>query len=152
MTLVAFRKQLKTITRFTRLVDSKTFKETGSGEVLITHPSESEIFFQEKGLWHASQLNFTNTFRWTFDLKANRVSLEHLRLGAGQPVFLFYLSPQTDRLLVPDSPHLCNKDCYLLTVTHDPFNIELNWSIAGPKKDEKIFCRYTSSLLTNTPC
>ena len=144
----AFWEQLKTVKEFTRLVQSRQengWNGKGRGEVLVVQPVENVLVFHEKGSWQAQQgqmINFSNTFRWTLDRDAGMISLEHLRHGPDQPVFLFYLVLARNHLLKPLNSHLCGEDVYLATVPWDRQSIRLKWRVIGPKKNEEMECCY----------
>ena len=112
---------------------------------LITKPVENVLIFHERGAWRIKKgqdISFSNTFRWMFDCDAGMISLEHLRHGPDQPVFLLYLTPNSNHLLASIDSHLCEEDVYLATVPWDRHSIRLNWRVIGPKKNEEIECCY----------
>ena len=87
-------------------------------------------------------IGFSNTFRWTLDRSAGMISLEHLRHGPEQPVFLFHITPTGDHILASVESHFCEEDVYLATVPWDRHSIRLNWRVIGPKKNEEMECCY----------
>lgn len=149
--LLAFWEKLKTIRHFTRNANSRSRSESqwqgkGQGEVLVSQPSHTVLVFQERGSWDVaggSQIDFSNTFRWTLDHSTCMISLEHLRLGADHPVFLFHLAPSGKNILSSVESHLCEEDAYLATVPWDRYSIRLNWRVIGPKKNEEMQSCYT---------
>lgn len=149
--LLSFWDRLKAVKQFTRLAHSRSRDESGwngkgRGEVLVSKPAETILVFQERGSWQMKQgqdISFSNTFRWTLDRSAGMISLEHLRHGPDQPVFLFYLTPTSNNLLASVDSHLCEEDVYLATVPWDHHSIRLNWRIIGPKKNEEMEYCYT---------
>ena len=87
-------------------------------------------------------MSFSNTFRWTLDRSAGMISLEHLRLGPNNPVFLFHLAPTGPHLLASVESHLCEEDVYLAQVAWDIHSIRLSWRVIGPKKNEEMDYHY----------
>jgi len=149
--LLSFWERLKEVKQFTRESQSRTKEEKGwngkgKGEVIVQSPTSSILIFHERGSWqvqHGKDISFSNTFRWTLDLNSGMISLEHLRLGADQPVFLFHLTPASSHLLISLDSHLCEEDVYLATVPWDKHTIRLNWRVIGPKKNEEMqYCYY----------
>ncbi len=149
--LLNFWHKLKGITQFTRLTHSRSPTEhswngKGKGEVLVNTAGDTILIFHERGSWQIKQgqdISFSNTFRWTLDLHAGMISLEHLRFGPDQPVFLFHLTPNSHNLLTSIDSHLCEEDVYLATVPWDRHGIRLHWRVIGPKKNEEMECCYT---------
>lgn len=147
--LLAFWERLKKVHQFVRVAESKNehgFSGKGKGDVIVNQPSESLLVFHERGSWQIKtnqDINFSNTFRWTLDRSAGVISLEHLRLGPDQPVFLFHLTPTSSHLLASVDSHFCEEDVYLATVPWDHHSIRLNWRVIGPKKNEEMQCSYT---------
>jgi len=80
-----------------RLKEIKSFslegknQEKGMGLVMVNHEN-NQLIFTEKGKWLKGEIEFTNTYRWTFDTNKNMINLEHLRYGKDHPVFLFHLT------------------------------------------------------------
>ncbi|MCX2523206.1 DUF6314 family protein [Larsenimonas rhizosphaerae] len=81
-----------------------------------------------------------NVFRFTH--AAERISLHHERRGPLHPVWLFDLvaDPLNARRLVTDTPHLCGDDRYSAALTLQRGNMQLDWHIQGPRKNE--YLRY----------
>jgi hypothetical protein len=118
----------------------------GGGEVIVKKESNTVLFFHEKGTWvtdNGKEIDFSNTFRWTLDRKACRLSLEHLRRGINHPVFLFHLAPAGDHILRSVDSHLCEQDAYFGHISCDLHSLRLNWRVIGPKKNEEIDYYYT---------
>lgn len=110
----------------------------GKAEVLIKTPSENVIIFQEKGNWLIPETgthSFSNSFRFTLDLKSLLITLEHLRYGENNPVFLFHLAVSSPQLLESVNDHLCNEDSYLGHLTFDEKGILFRWRVIGPQKN-----------------
>jgi hypothetical protein len=59
------------------------------------------------------ETSFSNIFRWTLDPQVGMISLEHLRRGVDNPVFLFHLQPSSLHSLASIDSHLCAEDTYL---------------------------------------
>jgi hypothetical protein len=149
--LIPFWNRLQAVKQFTRLAQSRSRDENGwngqgKGAVLINKSSDTVLVFHERGSWQVKQgqdISFSNTFRWTLDRDAGMISLEHLRLGPDQPVFLFHLTPTGNNLLASVDSHLCEEDVYLATVPWDRHSIRLNWRVIGPNKNEEMEYCYT---------
>ncbi|MCI0381590.1 MAG: DUF6314 family protein [Chlamydiae bacterium] len=113
----------------------------GKGEVIVTKEGDRILLFHERGNWQneqGSEFDFSNIFRWTLDSKAKMISLEHLRRGLNQPVFLFHLSPSGNGCLSSIDSHLCEGDAYFGQIFCDRHYLRLNWRVIGPKKNEEI--------------
>ncbi len=121
-------------------------RRKGAGKVITKENGDEVITFFEKGKWRgvqaSSEVAFTNVFRWRFDAQKNRISLEHLRFGLENPVFIFHLTPIGENLLKSLSPHECKEDTYFGSVLFDEHYIHLNWRIVGPKKNEMVSMTY----------
>lgn len=145
-TLASFWKKLTAIKEVTFHAKSKSKNELGwngkgKGEVTVSKEGDHVILFMEKGSWQGQQgeeISFSNIFRWTFDQFTGMISLEHLRRGLNQPVFLFHLVPNSKHSLSSVDSHLCDGDTYFGQIQFDRFSIRLNWRIIGPKKNEEI--------------
>ncbi len=128
-----------------RQADETTLK-TGKAEVAVSAPSPTVLVFQEKGYWFLDQLPetaFSNSFRWTLDLKTSFITLEHLRYGPSNPVFLFHLAPTHPQLLESVDAHLCADDTYLGSLSWNQKSIEFQWRILGPRKNDELTYHYT---------
>lgn len=145
-TLSTFWKKLGEMKEVTFHAKSKAKNELGwngkgKGEVIVTKEGDYVIIFTEKGSWLGQQgeeISFSNVFRWTLDKFTGLISLEHLRRGLNQPVFLFHLVPKSKHSLSSVDSHLCEGDTYFGHIQFDRFSIRLNWRIIGPKKNEEI--------------
>jgi len=118
----------------------------GKGEVAVAKESSKVLIFNEKGNWRGKEgqeIGFSNVFRWTFDREAGLISLEHLRRGPENPVFLFHLAPSGTRSLSSVDSHLCEGDAYFGQVFFDRHGLRLNWRVIGPKKNEEINYYYS---------
>lgn len=118
----------------------------GQGEVSVVKEDGRTLIFQEKGLWRNKQgqdIAFSNVFRWTLDRYAGVISLEHLRRGAENPVFLFHLAPSSKHSLSSVDSHLCEGDAYFGQIHFDSHHLRLNWRVIGPKKNEEIEYYYS---------
>lgn len=117
----------------------------GKGNVQVTLSANNILIFSERGAWIAEngqETNFSNIFRWTFDRYGGKISLEHLRFGVDQPVFLFHLVPRGEYLESLDS-HFCGEDSYFGQLKLKQKSIQLTWRIIGPKKNERLEYQYT---------
>lgn len=147
--LLAFWDRLKATKHLALHAKSKSkeggWNGRGKGDVLLTKESESVLIFNERGSWlvrQSQEIQFSNTFRWTLDRGAGMISLEHLRLGANNPVFLFHLIPTGNNLLASVDSHLCEEDTYLAQVLWDLQSIRLTWRVIGPQKNEEMEYHY----------
>lgn len=114
---------------------------TGTGQVKVRKINDHTVIFEEKGTWiskEQQEFKFTNVFKWTFEPIQNVITLEHLRFGEKNPVFLFHLAQVDEHTLQSVSSYVCKEDTYLGQVRCDGSSISLNWRILGPKKNDEI--------------
>lgn len=149
-TLVSFWKKLINIRHLSFSAKTKSQEEIGwngkgKGEVSVSEEKENILIFTEKGTWQAKdgkEMDFSNIFRWTLDTDAGIISLEHLRRGYQQPVFLFHLAPLGNHSLSSVDSHLCDGDVYFGQIFFDKNSFRLSWRVIGPKKNEEINYTY----------
>jgi DNA-binding transcriptional ArsR family regulator len=118
----------------------------GKGRVHIQKQSDDIVVFEEHGSWtskEGTELTFKNVFRWTLDRFQQLITLEHMRFGENNPVFLFHLAQTEEDCLESVNSHICKEDTYLGQVRCSDHSIKLNWRIIGPKKNEEINYIYT---------
>mgnify|MGYP002083750847 CR=1 FL=1 len=135
---------LKNITHVTLIAKSLSkgpnrWNGKGNGEVKVKNEGQS-IIFTEQGSWKGEQgqtHNYSNSFRWTWNRFEGMISLEHLRFGENNPVFLFYLVPTKANLLESSTSHLCGEDTYLGWLQYSDLFLQLNFKTIGPKKNEE---------------
>lgn len=148
--LLALWQQLQDVTTLTSYVKTG-FKQDGErmyigrAQVVIDKTCANTLIFNETGFWedeHGAHVYFSNVLRWTLDVQALVISLEHLRRGPKAPVFLFYLTPSTKHSLVSVNPYLCGEDTYCGQLHFDHQGLRLNWRVIGPKKNDEIHCCY----------
>ena len=145
-TLLEFWEKLSSVKKLSFVAHSKSkdnsgWNGRGTGKVSVTKIGTNTLLFNEKGLWKGKDnrdVSFTNTFQWTLDRISGVISLEHLRHGKENPVFLFRLAPSTMHSLSSIDSHLCDGDSYFGQASFDRYNLKLNWRIIGPKKNEEI--------------
>lgn len=145
-TLLEFWEKLSSVKKLSFAAHSKSKENSGwnghgTGDVAVTKTGSNILLFNEKGLWKGKDnrdVNFTNTFRWTLDRISGVISLEHLRHGIENPVFLFHLAPSTMHSLSSIDSHLCDGDSYFGQAHFDRYNLRLTWRVIGPKKNEEI--------------
>ncbi|MCE5316433.1 MAG: winged helix-turn-helix domain-containing protein [Parachlamydia sp.] len=149
-TLFAFWEKLATVRQITFHAKSKSeeigWNGTGKGEVVVGKEGPNVLTFTEKGTWKGNQggeTTFRNVFRWTLDRNAGMISLDHLRRGEENPVFLFYLAPTSSSSLSSVDSHLCEGDTYFGQIHFDRTSLRLNWRIIGSKKNEEIDYYYS---------
>lgn len=119
--------------------------QTGIADVEVFSPSLNTLVFQEKGVWIVDELpksSFSNQFRWSFLNDQKRISLEHLRYGEKNPVFLFHLTPSGPNALDSVEAHLCGKDRYLGHIHWNQKSIHLQLSVIGPNKNDLLLYQY----------
>jgi hypothetical protein len=142
--LLAFWQRLKMVKRFTRTAFSRTqelkgWNERGQGTVAVREESSFSLLFHERGSWQSNQnIEFSNVFRWSLDLRSGLISLEHLRHGPLEPVFLLFLVAAGPNLLVSSGSHVCEEDIYIAQAPWDEYTIRLNWRVIGPHKNEEM--------------
>lgn len=149
--LLAFWEKLTGVTKLTfnaksKSKDDRGWNGKGNGKVVITKTGNNQLIFAEKGVWfdkHATEVGFSNIFRWSLDLEVGVISLEHLRRGIDHPVFLFHLAPSGKHSLSSVDSHLCEGDTYFGQIHFDRFSMRLNWRVIGPKKNEEIDYYYS---------
>lgn len=109
----------------------------GAGIVKVSEPTPNTLILNESGLWRqdgGKEIRFTNVFRW--QLKGERLHLEHLRFGADNPVFLFEMAVDANGVWHEMNPHLCRDDCYRAGLRVEGERILVNWLVRGPRHDE----------------
>ncbi len=148
--LLAFWEKLSTIENLSfsaksRQGESQSVK-IGKADVEISTPEPSVIIFYEKGHWlvdHEPDTAFSNSFRWTLDLSASLISLEHLRYGTTRPVFLFHLTPTRPHVLESVDAHLCAEDTYMGNISWSKKSIDFHWRVIGPHKNNQLTYHYS---------
>jgi hypothetical protein len=122
----------------------------GEGDVKVRH-LDRQLIFEESGLWQpreGSAISFTNCYRWSFS--ARSIALEHLRFGPDRPVYLFDLIPDPaaggEQRLISERPHPCGEDRYEASLSAEPSEVQLGWTIVGPRKRTEILYRYRFEL------
>lgn len=141
---------LKKVTNVTLIAKSLSKQQVewhrkGNGTVSVKHDNHT-LIFQEQGHWQdeGEQLHhYHNRFRWTWDRLEGLLSVEHLRLGEANPVFLFHLIPTKGQNLESLHPHLCGEDTYFGWLHYTELFLQLNFRTIGPKKNEEIQYIYT---------
>lgn len=147
--LLAFWEKLSGVTKlsFAAKTKSKEGGWNGKGKGKVTVIKENNrLIFNEKGTWQDKQgaeVSFSNVFRWTLDRNVGVISLEHLRRGVENPVFLFDMAPSGRHSLSSIDSHLCEGDTYFGQIHFDRYSLRLNWRVIGPKKNEEIDYYYT---------
>ncbi|HEX4144515.1 MAG TPA: DUF6314 family protein [Pirellulales bacterium] len=143
-------RRLAQVRRVSFSANSNSAKKTGwsgsgEGTVAVMSDSPESMIFAERGTFKTEsgkELSFENSFRWSFDDNGRALQLEHLRFGPQRPVFLFKLVFAGPNLLVSDSPHACDQDCYRARMEIAESGIRLEWRVQGPEKDETISYLY----------
>lgn len=129
---------------------STNWNGSGQGNV-ITKLVGNRIYFKEEGAFkldnHLRETKIFNEYIWT-QLSESKLRLSHSRFGYNNEIILFELEQINGFDWVSTKPHICGKDSYSAEILHTSKNIELNWKITGPKKDE--FIKYVYSTRTTT--
>ena len=110
------------------------------------------LIFHEQGVWtseEGKEFDFKNSYRWTWNLGKSLISLEHLRHGPENPVFLFDLTPVSETHFETVHPYLCKNDTYLAALILTSEAIEFKWRILGPNKNEEIHYLYSGAKIFN---
>ena len=118
----------------------------GKGQVEVKSQDEKTLVFHERGSWNSEEnkrFDFSNIFRWILKAEDGVITLEHLRFGAQNPVFLFSLVPIDAHTLESLDAHICNQDSYFGQIRCDKHFVQFNWRSIGPKKNEEIDYLYT---------
>ncbi len=150
-TILTFWERLHAIQSFSLSAKSKAFTLTGwnglgKGNVDSKVVNDDTLIFHEQGKWinrEQNNMEFRNTYKWNLHKSQNLISLEHLRFGIQNPVFLFKLRPIDEFTLESIDPHHCKDDAYFGKVRCDSHYIQLNWRVIGPRKNEEIDYLYT---------
>ncbi|HNA62176.1 MAG TPA: DUF6314 family protein [Rhabdochlamydiaceae bacterium] len=117
---------------------------SGSGQVKVKTGLKSLIFV-ESGEWsHPVNISFYNILRWKVDFSTSLISLEHLRFGSSQPVFLFHLKTVGPHIFQSLNSHVCKNDCYSARIEMSEHHLNFIWDISGPRKKETLFYSYES--------
>lgn len=118
----------------------------GEGTSDITEDGDSVRLFESGTFTLEGQprsVPMRNVYRW--DFHAERVALLHERRGPEAAVHLFDLVPDGNETLVNAQVHQCAADAYSARLMLTPAGFDLEWRIAGPRKDERITYRYRTA-------
>jgi len=118
---------------------------SGIGIVVVESPNNQTLLFRERGQWSSPdgrQLTFSNVYRWSRDTNNSRIRLEHLRFGPDQPVYLFELAGVDAQKMISVEPHVCSEDLYSAQLVVMDSQLNLDWTVTGPKKNETIKYAY----------
>jgi len=113
----------------------------GKGSVKVNQ-EPNKLIFEEKGVWTEDQLSYHNKYRFSLNRYENLITLEHLRFGENNPVFLFHLAPTKQNILESITPHLCKRDTYFGWLEITELFLHLHIRTIGPNKNEKIEYAY----------
>lgn len=114
---------------------------SGAGKVIVSRAG-SAIRFLEHGHWGSPPervIPYRNAVIWA--ISENSLELSHARNGWEHPTLLATFE-LTGCLLLAGSPHTCAEDCYAATLTIGEKIISLDWTITGPKKDDRLSIDY----------
>lgn len=120
----------------------------GHGSVAVAIDADASVRFSETGHFRldapeSRAVPFRNVFRWRPG--SELIALSHERRGADAAVWLFDLiaAPAGENAnLVSREVHLCGDDRYRAKLTFIDGGFDLDWTISGPKKDERLHYRY----------
>lgn len=148
--LLTFWNKLSAIRQLSYIAKSNSHTQNGKngegkGIVINVKEGDSQITFTEKGQWlskESGSLDFTNVFRWKIDRSKQIITLEHLRYGKENPVFLFHLAPTSDSQLTSIGSHLCSGDSYFGNLSLTARGLILHWRVIGPRKNDEIIYYY----------
>ena len=87
-----------------------------------------------------SSFPFSNTFKLV--CQSDTIAFYHERFGAQNPVWLFDLVAISHNTLINKAVHQCVQDQYTVLITLNEKDIEMQWNIIGPRKNEKINYHY----------
>ncbi|MDV6320371.1 DUF6314 family protein [Chromohalobacter sp. HP20-39] len=118
---------------------------SGQGAGTVTPETHTDqVRFIEQGHFlprgQSREVAFRNVYRW--DLHPEHIALYHERRGPDAAVWLFDLVADSATTLISKSPHLCGADTYQARLTFEPHGFQLEWHIAGPRKDERLIYHY----------
>jgi DNA-binding transcriptional ArsR family regulator len=141
---------LKNVTQVTLVAKSHSqhtpqFNRKGNGKVKVMGEGNT-LVFQEQGCWVGKSnesVNYTNSFRWSWEKGDLSLGLEHLRFGENNPIFLFHLTPKKDNRLTSLHSHLCGNDSYFGWLQYNPLFLQLKFKTLGPQKNEEVEYIYT---------
>jgi hypothetical protein len=142
--LLARLARLQALTFTARSASATGWTGSATGVVVVQIPLPGVVILNESGTWRPErgpEQRFHNVFRWSL-LEPALVRLEHLRFGVDRPVWLFDLAPATEGLWLPAGPHVCREDCYTAELRLADGGLSLDWTITGPRKQERIEYRY----------
>lgn len=113
------------------------------GEVAV-HFQPDRMEFIERGVLHlnANKRPITIHNHYSWEWNAGRLCLSHCRQG--EVVFLVELVASTSKHFKSASPHPCGADQYELEISLRNSQIDAEWRVTGPRKNETIHCRYTA--------
>jgi len=139
-------KRMQTVRQVTfQFRSKKGGKGYGTGSVVLETPRDGQLIYREKGSWQGlenQEFCFRNSFRWTRNRLDGMLTLEHLRFGDHNPVFLFHLVPAGGEYLESLHAHLCGQDTYFGQLEIKESVIDLTWRILGPKKNDEVKYSY----------
>jgi len=139
---------LNNTSRFIRITNYRKGGNNGyyKGQVVLERRLNDTVIFWEKGIEQNTGMHVSNTYRWVYSNGID-VSLEHLRQGEENPVFLTKYQAM-DKWLKAMSSHLCDQDIYHSRLTLQDAYLELMWKVRGPEKNGFVLTRYFSSKMS----
>ena len=139
MKLQNMLKEIVTLSFTSQTIHKTGWSGTGEGNVSVEDRGNT-ILLHENGKWtndKSKTFTFKNTYRWEFKSE-NVVSLEHLRFGSENPVYLFDLKQISENYWKSACDHVCQMDLYGAELKLEENRMLLNWTVKGPEKDESI--------------
>lgn len=114
------------------------------GRVRASRAPDGTVTLEERGvlaLDDGPELPYRDALRFAPADGGRALDVAHLRRGADHPVPLVRLV-ERGGALVSEAPHRCGEDRYALIVRAEAGEVELAWTIRGPRKDSSIVVRY----------
>jgi hypothetical protein len=119
----------------------------GQGEGLVRVSAQAHcIRFVESGCFLPKNSVDKVPFRasWLWELTDDSLRLSHGRYGADSPTFLCSLVVHDATHLTGEHAHLCGADSYHCSLALTDRGFDVDWSINGPRKDERLIYRYST--------
>ncbi len=126
--------------------NEKEEQKKGQAHVEVICQGRHKLVFHEKGQWllpQFSELIFKNAFKWTFNPLAQLISIEHLRYGEDQPVFLFDLTSDKSGHLESINTFSQLNELHFASIHWTKKQIHFQWRIIGNKKNDLLHYYYS---------
>ena len=118
----------------------------GQGKVNVSEEQDT-LYFYEKGSFtleqNGNQVSTQNEYIWK-RISEDRIKLLHSRFGRDNTVELFDLIfDDASGKWKSETAHHCGDDLYSGHISIIDNEIQFNWSIIGPRKQENLYYCYT---------